>query len=172
MLTECLASGGCQWYQDSQHCQALRTQFYASWDSKAWHPEEPLEWTETPPTLSSPMVLITITSQHHSLSIPQTEWEVPKVSLTSFLVLSGVPTRTSPWEAAPQSKCVLRTPRGRAPAWGRAGPHGSWCSGREDSLQSSLHMVTICWHTCACWTWRPRLSPTWSTEHLLLSRKL
>ena len=30
MLPECLALGGCRWYQESPHCQALRTQFCPS----------------------------------------------------------------------------------------------------------------------------------------------
>ena len=70
------------------------------------------------------MVLVTVTSdcQHNILSMPQPESGAPKTPLTSFLVQSGVPTRISPWEAVPQSKYGLSTPRGRVPAWGRAGP--------------------------------------------------
>ena len=82
---------------------------------------------------TSGMVLVTVTSerQHYILSIPQPESGAPKTSLTSFLVQSGVPTRTSPWEAAPQSEYVLSTPRGRVPAWGRAGPPAAGAQGRR-----------------------------------------
>lgn len=92
-----------------------------------------ITWTESPPTLSSPMALVTVTSdcQHNILSIPQPESGAPKTSLTSFLVPSGVPTRTSPWEAAPQSKYVLSTPRGRMPAWAKAGPPAAGAQGRK-----------------------------------------